>query len=391
MGFRRRGTILKPAVLSVEEIGEIFSNNFNSSVWTELGTGTTWTYNTNSITAINNVGTFDSFIRYNNYYSQSESYTIRTRITVNTTPNDFNWIAVGCAGVPQFDDKMAVKCLIYSGNNAFKGYMQITYGRFYDDTTVVADIGAGRVPINAGDVLEIGYTQSVLTTTFTCRNITQASIDYTISWTNSNAISLPYNQDIQMLKISQVGFWCYKGNFTINEYSFINNEYKNIPKLIIGDSKVKGYFVNLIGNRVSNLIAVSEGSVCQISASGGGVTQDIVNCLPEILTQNSSIVVMVIGRNDVADSVPPATWQANYLNIVNQLQLIGVDVYHQLPLPEAVLDQSALTNWINLTFPANKIIPIPTGWSLATDVTSDGVHLTPAGALKVKNNILLYI
>jgi len=64
-------------------------------------------------------------------------------------------------------------------------------------------------------------------------------------------------------------------------------------------------------------------------------------------------------------------------------------VYPKVPLTESSLNQSALTTYITNNY--SGVISVPTGWTVATHCTADGVHLTSAGAALVASNALQYL
>ena len=383
--FRRGGG-------SPVQIGTIFENNFSAADWTEAGTGSTWTYNPSYIDTVNSTpGSYSSLIRYNAWPTQLEHFSITSTVTVNTiSASNYFSFAIGLAGISEDGPIVTVKGLIYAGDSVYKGFMQIVYGLGNNNSDVVSDIGVSRVPLNAGDVLEMTLSQDFLLTTFSCRNVTQGSITYSCTFNNSAALSLPFTANRQTLNVNEVSFFNIEGDYRINSYSYSTTEYKNIFGLLVGDSKSEGYFVDSDANRISTLVDAGVTNYFSLAAGGGNVTQDILNNIDEIILKNPTNAVLFIGRNDLGVT-PEVTWKANYASIVSQLQAAGINVWHQLPTPEAVLDQSVLTTYINSTYPANRIISVPAGWVVGTDVSSDGIHLTIAGALKVANNILTYL
>jgi len=379
------------------EIGTIIDSDnpadavFSSSSWTAEGTAMTKTFTSSSIQLQNSAGAYDSLIRYNLWYTQLEEFRVVCRVRMNDVSSGSIYFGLGLAGVSSFSTKMAVRGAIWSSGDANNGLLQLYYGGSNGTATVVADSGVSRLAFVEDDILELEVSQSGLVTTFTARNITTPAGDLSCSWNNSNALVYPGTVNTQLLNIEQIALWNYKGDYTVTSLHYISTEYQNISGMLNGDSKSEGYYVDTLANRISNILAVDTGTYFQVSAGSGNVTQDCLNALPETILINPTKCILFIGRNDIANSVPLATWQANYGSIVTQLQADGIDVYHQLPLTEAVLDQSALTTYINATYPAGKIISVPVGWSVVTDVAADGVHLTQAGALKVANNIFPYL
>lgn len=390
--YLRRGGRASPS-----EIGTIIDSDnvsdsvFSSGSWTQEGVNITPTFSSNSINLDNTVGAYSDLIRYNLWYTQLEEFTVRCIVTMNDVSANSVYFGIGLAGVSSFSSKMCIRGALWSNNAAENGLMQLYYGSGNGTNVVVADSGASRLSFVQGDSIEMEVSQSGLTATFTCRNLTNPGGDLVVTWTNSNAIVYPGTVNTQLLNIEQIALWNYKGDYTVTDLKYISNEYKNVNGCLVGDSKSEGYYVDSLANRISNILATDTGTYFQVSAGSGNVTQDVLNSIDEIILLNPAKLVLCIGRNDLANSVPSGTWQANYSSIVSQLQAAGIDVYHQIPFTEVTLDQSSLATWISANYPAPKVIPLPSGWSTATDVSPDGVHLTVAGALKAANNIFPYI
>jgi hypothetical protein len=116
-----------------------------------------------------------------------------------------------------------------------------------------------------------------------------------------------------------------------------------------------------------------------VNESGGSdQTGDVLAVIPEIIALKPKAVILNIGRNNICNSVPYAS---QYASIVSQLQTANITVYHMLPIFETACDQTALTNYINSTYPAANIFD--TGLSAysatPTVVLAEGVHPSPFG------------
>lgn len=379
------------------EIGTIIDSDnaadlvFNSGSWTQEGANITPTFSSNSIQLENTVGSYADLIRYNLWYTQLEEFKVKCIVTVNDVSANAIYFGIGLAGVSTFSSKMAVRGALWSSGDANNGLMQLYYGYSNGTAAALADSGASRLTLIQGDSIEMEVEQSGLTITFTCRNLTTPAGDLVVTWTNTNALVYPGTAGTQLLNIEQISLWNYKGDYTVIDLKYISTEHQNIAGMLVGDSKSEGYYVDALSNRISNILEVDTGTYFQVSAGSGNVTQDVLNSIEEAILINPTKLVLCIGRNDLANLVPSGTWQANYASIVSQYQAAGIDVYHQLPLPETSLDQSALTTYINATYPAGKIISVPSGWNTGTDLVADGIHLSIAGALKVANNIFPYL
>lgn len=368
-------------------VGKIIDNDYLSDNWTSVGGATTWTYNSNSIGSIGTAGAFTNYIRYNKWYLQSERFTIKALVTINSIGVNDRFLGVGLAGASVFSAATNFQCAYYAQSGANQGLTTI----YNYDGTQVATSGAARLTANVGDQIEYTVTFEFNVVTFSVRNMINPNTYQTISWTNSLALVYPGAASKLLPNINQIAFLNYYGDYTINDYSYTDNEYKNNYLVVIGDSKSEGYYADTFANRYANLIAWKTSGVVQVAAGSGNVTQDILNGINEILIKKPKYAVMCIGRNDIANGVAAGTWQYNYATIYTKLEASGIKVYHQLPLTETTLDQSALTTYINNTYSSNRIIPVPQGWNTSTDVNADGIHLSIQGNDKVYQNILNYI
>jgi lysophospholipase L1-like esterase len=87
-----------------------------------------------------------------------------------------------------------------------------------------------------------------------------------------------------------------------------------------------------------------------ISAGFGDKTSDILSRMPEIIAISPKQCVVSLGSNDIRFGVSEATFEANYINIVNQLTSAGIDVIHILPSYETPLDLTVQYNWMKATY-----------------------------------------
>ena len=95
----------------------------------------------------------------------------------------------------------------------------------------------------------------------------------------------------------------------------------------------------------------------------------------------------MIGGNDLLFGYPASQWQAQYSNLVAQLQIRGARVKHCLPTPRNNVDLRPLRSWILSTYPSADVIDTWTpflqgSYSLQPAYDGgDGVHPNDAGHL----------
>jgi hypothetical protein len=78
----------------------------------------------------------------------------------------------------------------------------------------------------------------------------------------------------------------------------------------------------------------------------------------------------------------------NYQSIVANGVANGANAVHLMPIPETTQDQSALTAFINATYPTGKKIDVSGAWVNATHLSADGTHPNAAGHTLIANTIL---
>jgi len=153
--------------------------------------------------------------------------------------------------------------------------------------------------------------------------------------------------------------------------------------MYIGDSKSQLPLGVNKGNRFANY--TSQFGLVDVFAGHGDKTVETLAGLPYILNHiKPKYVVLNQLRNDLANGVSSATYQANYNSIVSQLNAIGATVIHLLPIPETVLDQSAITTFISSNF-TNLVNP--SAFDPFTQ-TSDGFHPNDSGSRFLANLIV---
>lgn len=279
-------------------------------------------------------------------------------------------------------------CFLVTSNNAEKGkiYFYGSGANGVNDGVFLGDSGASVIPVALGDYLELIVTHNNLSFTCVAYNLTQdptRSSPATFNYTHPVA----YPFIVIYHNTSNVGLATLGGVHTIDYWLLETDERENSDLLLIGNGKTTGYGCTIIPDRFGNLWQSNHPTKKILICSGvSDKTNEVTLYLPDLSQYRAKKAIMFIGRNDIANSIPSVVWQANYQSIYNTLISVGTDVYHQLPTPETVLDQSALTNYIVANFPPAKVISVPAGWVAATDNIPSGVQPNTVGHLKIYNN-----
>jgi len=180
------------------------------------------------------------------------------------------------------------------------------------------------------------------------------------------------------------------GTQTVDYWRVYTAEYYNSDLLVVGDSKTIGFGCTSVYDRYGHLFESNNvGKYITTNGGGSDKTAEFLASLDELKSYRARYAILCMGRNDIDNAIPAGTWQANYSAIVAGLESVGTEVWHQLPLPETVLDQSALTTWINAHY--TNIISVPATWNAVTDNVADGIHPNTGGHLKIYNNAATFI
>ncbi len=379
--FGRRGGGGQP---SPSIIGTVFEDDWTEANWTESGASTAWTYNADSIDTVGTSGALTAFARYNQWTFQTEKWTLTGNVVVNSSTASDKFLSLGIAGVSELSQDTTFQCALWSESGANKGKTEI----YYMGNNLVEDSGVARLTYSVGDVIEYLVDFLYDTITFSVRNLTTPSGTQTITYTIMGSLIFPGGELINLPNINQIAIFNNYGDYTISRIRFEDNQYKNGFLTVIGDSKSERYYCEAFANGFTNLLGWRTGKICQVSAGSGDMTQDILNCLPEVLLQAPQYVIMNLGSNDLRNGILQATWEANYESITTQLEAAGIQVWHMRPTPEGVLNLSALDTFITSTY--TNVIDVPSDWDNATDLNPDAVHYTARGNLKLFDKILTY-
>ena len=245
-------------------------------------------------------------------------------------------------------------------------------------TTQVASVGAGAVA--SGDTLKLVYSQRGARSYSQLTNVTKGWV--TISSYDAGMS----NGGNKVPNSCYLAVWNNGGSYTILSMKALSRKVHHPLLAIVGDSKTWGLAAVARDARYASLLD-SIGPV-SVYAGSGDVTQSVLNDLAYIIAAKPTAVLLNIGRNDLANSIATATWQANYSSIVSQLKSAGITVVHLLPIPETGQDQSALKTYIQTTFSGDAMVDPSTGWSNSTMLYSDGIHPTATGHGYIAGQIL---
>jgi hypothetical protein len=225
---------------------------------------------------------------------------------------------------------------------------------------------AGTLAFSSTDTLELAICQNGAIGKASVRNISTASASLNCSYTYTFSELYPKQS---MLNNSRMTIWPLGGNVTVNSMQWFVSEPINAEAIVYGDSKLD-YFTTEYGYRFTDLLNEYWGTTIN-SGGVGDAAVDVLTRVNEGIGLKTKRALLVVGRNDIAHSIPG--YIANYDSIVSRLTAAGIDVYHLLGFYEPALDQSPLVNHIIATYPGSKIIDCLTPTKRA-GILVDGVH-----------------
>ena len=232
----------------------------------------------------------------------------------------------------------------------------------------------------SGNIYKVVYTQRGPRFVFYNYDYTNKSV-----YTNINNLGLagcsPQYPNSDWVGIANNG-----GTYTIERIRVISRKAQQPQVATAFDSK--GFGCNAVSRDLRFASTINSIGPVAAFAGSGDTTQSVLNDLNYILASNPKDLLLNIGRNDLANGVATATWQANYSAIVSGALARGVRVVHLLPIPETTVNQAALTTFIQTTFAGQPMIDPSVGWVNATMLSSDGTHPTPVGHAHVKAAII---
>jgi len=176
---------------------------------------------------------------------------------------------------------------------------------------------------------------------------------------------------IQLPNTSNIAIYNIGGSVDIMSIEVSSQTPMNPYLLAIGDSKTMGF--GSVSPALSFANSINQLGLTDVWAGGADNTAEILASIPNAIKLNPTYVLLCIGRNDIANAISAATYQANYIAIVNALVAAGITVIHLTPIPETTVSQTVLDTFIRSTY-AGQFIDSSVGWVNATHLGSDGTH-----------------
>lgn len=238
---------------------------------------------------------------------------------------------------------------------------------------------ASSLPMTIGSIITLSIERNGYNVVATASNGTNS---ITVSYDFSTA----YGTTAFLDNTGKYALYSFGGTQTIQKLSVGSSEQIDNELMIIGDSKIQGYYLSREFNRLNNLLENTT-----INAGGNDTTVEVLDRISEIIALNPKKVILSIGSNDIRYGRSLASVQTDYSSIVTQLTSAGIEVYHIVP-PETIL--IALEAWIKSTYSATYISAV---WDCLSDSdgslksiydAGDAVHINDSASRLISNCIL---
>ncbi|WP_119792028.1 SGNH/GDSL hydrolase family protein [Flavobacterium anhuiense] len=349
-----------------------FFRNYFTSISGFTAVGTTPAYSDGKMVFTAGASNFTKYLTIDGLKNTDENIDIEVVFKVGTVNAGSNGIAIGKRSFNSWYDA-SLAC----------HYNPVQSTAYIWDPTTSTQISNKAVPtVAVNDIVRLKYTQIANNIVFTYYNITQG-----VAGQITVIGNLGTTKNFKIPNSSDICIWNLGGTQNIISVKVTSLSNLNPNVVCIGDSKTVGYSAGNNSLRWSSNIQ-SLGTVI-VAGGDGDRTVETNQTIDYTKLINAKYAILCIGRNDLGSSVSSATWQANYSNIVSQLQVAGTTVIHLLPIPEiTVSDQSVLKNWIITTYGSGNCIDPSVGWSNATMLSSDNVHPNEVGHAFIANTII---
>lgn len=248
--------------------------------------------------------------------------------------------------------------------------------------TTIASVALNTFTIATNDIIRLSYVQKA--NKFFGTIVNETTLQRQIIEVTAN---LGATKNFNPPNTSALTIWNHGGQIDILKIQASSSAIRRPHILCLGDSKTFGFSSNNKGLRWADLIT-SLGTV-SVFAGDGDRTVEMAMTIGNTISKSTPVyAILCIGRNDLASSVATGTWQTNYQNIVTALQNAGITVIHLLPIPETVQSQTALTTFINTTYPSGLKIDVSGGWVSGTMLSSDNIHPNEYGDRYIASQII---
>ncbi len=309
--MNRRVVLSGSQTATPSPLGVIFTND-GTSISGFTNTSGNFSTDGTKITATKSGGTtFSSRLEYNvgGYSSNLENWTQ----TVYYDAYNKSGLGIGVGAGP---------------SNAFCALLFLTavpgqIGFFRTDTG--ADLGysgAGTaITINNNDIIKLVLTDTNGTFSMTATNMNNSqsvSFSYTYGLTNPVTLTQPINFKPTLFALG--------GTQYVTSWIYESSALCGLDYMLIGDSISAGFFAGTAANRYGVLASALANKSYIIYSGPGNSSGSYNSYLTEIIALRPKKAIIVLGANDLLNSVALATSMANLTTLKNTLEAAGIQV-----------------------------------------------------------------
>jgi len=268
---------------------------------------------------------------------------------------------------------------------SFSVYASINFysGRLYIHTTNNA---VTKTVAKSIDSLLIGTNASIVVSLER-----KADTLFAVATNGTKAVTAKYvyvcaGYEVPSPNTGKFSIYASKGSFALDSLMITTQALKNANMLIITDSKgmyladsFRGRWPALVGNVYKPFV---------LSVGGTDGINELQARLPEIIRLSPRMVLLAVGRNNLAFGMKSDTLKARYERAVKSLTAAGIEVYHLNCIYETEVDQQELSKWIIATFGDNVIDTYTPTTKAHGILGKDGIHPNQKGNDLIAHTII---
>lgn len=302
-------------------VGEIFNETSFASTGNFPITGTSITRSAGQLDMTGNPTLFTSYVLFDDAtnahrYTALEKWDQWVRVKVSDTKTSTSYgIGIGVLSANGWDIKSTSVRWSWDNSGAGKVYL-------YNVNALTNQIVSGTSLVATADTfywVHINRQYNVITTEIYSDAM---SLLFTLaqSFTMSSGYVVPHN----------TGRFCLQhfggDGVEVTDWIVSSTEMVGADYCGVGDSNMHGMHVATVAERFMNIAAATAGKSVVVNAGISDRTAEVLLRLPEVIALKPKNVILSIGRNDIADGVAQATYEANITTIITDLEAAGITV-----------------------------------------------------------------
>ncbi len=306
-------------------VGEIFNESSFASTSNFPITGSSITRSSGQLDMTGNPSLFTSYVLFDDAtnshrYTALEKWDQWVRVKVSTTKTATSYgIGVGVLSANGWDVKST--SLRWSWDTSGAGRFYLYNINAITNQIVSANDAQGAYSATANTFywIHVNRNYNVITT-----RIFSDAMSLLFSISQSFTMSSGY------VVLHNTGRFCIQhfggDGVQVTDWIVSSTELVGAVYCGVGDSNMHGMHVATVAERFMNIAAATVGKSVVVNAGISDRTAEVLLRVPEIIALKPKNVILSIGRNDIADGVAQATYEANITTIITDLEAAGITV-----------------------------------------------------------------